>query len=186
MLHALGFIEKRPSRGVVVKAALGPNQPQSISDSEVLTALPTAVEVREIVEIRCVELAIQTCTNEDVHRLRESLVTFEEALGKGDVFSAVQAHLAFHDAIVMLAHNKFLSAMYQQVRFMIADIGATRAQELFLEKEHFAAHWNIYTVIKDRNLDAVRSAIKDHNRIAGPLRQVIIENAIAKSETPSQ
>src|SRR5688572_24600087 len=53
LLHALGFIEKRPGRGVVVRAALG--RPESIADSQVLTALPTAVEVRQTIETKCIE-----------------------------------------------------------------------------------------------------------------------------------
>lgn len=182
MLDALGFIEKRPGRGIVVKAALGQNQTHSIASLEVLTALPTAVEVRKTIETKCVELAVQVATEEDLERLRESLVTFEAATKTGDVFSAAHAHLAFHDAVVLSARNNFLNAMYQQVRFMIADIGAIGSTELLLEKEHFAAHWQIYTAIKERNQKAVRTAIKGHYRIAGPLRQVIIKNTISKAK----
>lgn len=183
MLHALGFVDKSPGRGIVVKAALGQNQPQSISDSEVLIALATAVEVRQIIETKCMVLAIQIATDADLERMRESLLAFEGAQKSGDVFSVVHAHLAFHDAVVMSARNKFLNAMYQQVRFMIADIGAIGAKDLLLDKEHFAAHWQIYTAIKERNVKAVRPAIKKHNQIAGPLRQLIIKHTIEQKQS---
>src|SRR5262249_11061331 len=119
---------------------------------------------------------------EDLERLRESLVIFESATKRGDVFSAAHAHLAFHDAVVMSARNNVLNAMYQQVRFMIADIGALGSTELLLEKEHFAGHWQIYLAIKDRKPKAVKAAIERHYRNAGPLRRVIIKNSISDSK----
>lgn len=181
MLDALGFVEKRPSRGVVVKAALGSAQSHDMASPEILAALATAAEVRELIEIRCVELAVDVATEDDLERLRESLVTFESAMKQGDVFSAARSHLAFHDAVVMSARNNLLNAMYQQVRFMIADIGAIGSTELLLEREHFDGHWQIYLTIKEQNPKAVTAAIKQHYRIVGPLRRAIVKNSVIDS-----
>jgi GntR family transcriptional repressor for pyruvate dehydrogenase complex len=176
ILHGLGFVEKHPGRGIVVKVALAGANTDEEGDADIVNVAPVAFEVRRIVEARCAELAAGCATDADLAELEGNLRLFEEALKRGDLVAATQAHVTFHDVVVRAARNAVLGALYQQVRFIIAEIGRRGAQKTYKNRQQIAVHWDIYRSLAKHDAKAAAAAVERHFQRVGPLIEFMSKN----------
>ena len=189
ILHGLGFVEKQAGRGIVVKVTLAGASADDEEDTDVVNVAPVAFEVRRIVEARCAELATRYATEADLAELESSLRLFEEALKRGDLVSATQAHVTFHDVLVRAARNPFLASLYHQVRFMITEIGRRGAQKTYKNRQQIGVHWDIYRALAKRDAAKAAAAVDQHFQRVGPLIEFMSKNrgavqaAVGSAET---
>jgi GntR family transcriptional repressor for pyruvate dehydrogenase complex len=168
ILDGLGFVEKHPGRRVVV--GTGPRAiPVSAVEPQALAeALPAAHAARMIVEERCAALAARAATEADIAEMAGHLALFEEALKREDAPSASQAHLAFHGALVRSARNPILAAVFRQLSFAVAELGA-RAQETLKERRQGPMHAAILDAIRARDPQRAAGAVRAHFRAVAAL-----------------
>jgi GntR family transcriptional repressor for pyruvate dehydrogenase complex len=176
ILHALGFVEKQPGRGILVKVSVAAPRGHEEDDTDAVNVAPVAFEVRRIVEARCAELATSTATEADLVEIEEQLRLFEEAVKRGDLVYATQAHVNFHDLLVRTARNPFLASLYHQVRFIIAEIGRRGAQKTYRNRQQIGVHWEIYRALAKRDAGKAVAAVERHFQRVGPLIQFMSKN----------
>ncbi len=176
ILDGLGFVEKRPGRGIVVKAGLARGRDPGLEPSAAVDVAPVAFQVRTIVEARCAELAARLATEADLTELESQLLLFEESLKRGDLVAATQAHLNFHDVLVRMAGNPLLAALYHQVRFIITEIGRRGAQQTYKNRRQLGAHWEIYRAVARRHPEKAVAAVQRHFQAVGPLIEFMAKN----------
>ena len=124
VLDGLGFIEKRPGRGAVVRSRVRALAGRPPGRDAVVEGIPVAYEARRLIEQRCAELAAERATEADRAELQGQLARFEEALKRLDFTAAAVAHVDFHEALVRVAGNPILASMFESVR--IHDRGVHR------------------------------------------------------------
>ncbi len=176
ILDGLGFVEKRPGRGIVVRTPLGGGDAATAEDAAAVAAAPVAFEIRMIVERRCAELAAEVGTEAEFEELGGHLRLFEEALKRGDLVAAMQAHLSFHDALVATAKNRFLSSIFQGVRFVIAEVGRRGARRTYRNPRQFESHREICAALRMRDARRVAAAVTEHFEAVGPLIEFMAKN----------
>ena len=168
ILDGLGFVEKRPDTGIVVK---GPGLPTASAPGRqaILDALPVTVQMRTIIEVRCAELAAAAASDGNLAEMESHVSRFEEALKRGDLVAATQAHGAFHDALVAAAHNPYLAAIFQQVRFVIAEIGPLALRRTSWRRVQREIHREIFDALRRRDGRRAAAAVRKHFRDVGAL-----------------
>lgn len=185
VLDGLGFVEKRPGAGIRVKGSFGMRS-EPDQESLVLDAAPVAFQVRTVVEARCAELAARAGTEGDLAELAGHLALFEEALKRGDPVSAVQAHAAFHDALVRAARNPFLASIFQQVRFVVSEIGRRGGQKTYKNPRQVRAHREIYEAVWGRDAQRAAAAVHRHFEAAAPLVEFVARSQRAVAGDPPE
>lgn len=102
LLAQQGLVEHVPRRGVRVA---------TLSERDVRELYA----VRDLVERHAIEAALPVSGAADLGGLRSALETMREATRRGDRLAVAEAHRAFHVALVQLAGNRQLCALYESV-----------------------------------------------------------------------
>ncbi|MBW1799788.1 MAG: GntR family transcriptional regulator [Deltaproteobacteria bacterium] len=122
-------------------------------------------QVREIVELGAVPIAIRKLTPEKVEALESRKRDYEDYVNK--VPSQVvrikwNIDLAFHTCIVRMTDNNYLADYFSDIgqrnflRHKIEGFGADRAREVIKE------HEEIFEAIKLKDVESAKEAIKSH------------------------
>ncbi|NDY91343.1 FadR/GntR family transcriptional regulator [Ideonella livida] len=104
------------------------------------------LEFREMLEIRCAELAAQRADASDRARLTERLAAVDAAYAGADRQAQVQADVAFHRALADATHNPvfgylvatLLDLLHQHVHLSIADLAPRSDEAQALCRQHGA------------------------------------------------
>jgi DNA-binding FadR family transcriptional regulator len=176
ILDGLGFVEKRAGRGIVVRVNLGEPHDAAVDSSAAVDVAPVAFQVRMIVESHCAALAARSGNEGDVAEMEGQMHLLEEALKRGDLVAATQAHLSFHDVLVRAARHPLLAALYHQIRFIITEIGRRGAQKTYKNRRHLAAHWDIHRAVARRDPEKAVAAVERHFQTIGPLIEFMSKN----------
>ncbi|MET8251021.1 GntR family transcriptional regulator [Micromonospora sp. NPDC005197] len=102
LLAQQGLVEHVPRRGVRVA---------TLSDRDVRELY----ELRDVLERFSVRAGIPVGRESDLAGLRATLDQMREATGAGDRMTVAESHRAFHVALVALAGNRQLSAVYGSI-----------------------------------------------------------------------
>ncbi|MET8281612.1 GntR family transcriptional regulator [Micromonospora sp. NPDC005174] len=102
LLAQQGLVEHVPRRGVRVA---------TLSDRDVRELY----ELRDVLERFAVRAGIPVARESDLAGLRATLQAMREATGAGDRMAVAESHRAFHVALVALAGNRQLSAVYGSI-----------------------------------------------------------------------
>jgi GntR family transcriptional repressor for pyruvate dehydrogenase complex len=161
ILDGLGFVEKRPGRRAVVRLRMGLLARQPPARTDILEGVPVAYEARMVIEQRCAELVAQRAASSALAELDSQLSRFEEALKREDFVAAAEAHGDFHTALVRLAGNPVLAAMFEAVRFGIAE-AAQPGRETLKGPRTLPVHRAIYRAIAERDAARAGAAVRRH------------------------
>ena len=123
------------------------------------------MEVREMIEVGIVRLAMFKYSEEDLALLKERLDPLGEEIRKGidNVDVAFEADDAFHDAVCAMGHNPISDRLNRIVRVLTHTmryssvrnmIGTGRGEELY------AAHENIYRMLEEKNDSGINDLIR--------------------------
>jgi DNA-binding GntR family transcriptional regulator len=131
--------------------------------------LAEVYDVREGLELVASGAVIARAGDDDLAELERHLVAFEESQRQdaGYLDSAVH-DLAFHRAILALAGNQRMAAIYDQMlaQTMLLLRAAAEESPLLREGMRASAHRDILSALVARDEDAARRAIEAHYRYA--------------------
>jgi DNA-binding FadR family transcriptional regulator len=173
ILDGLGFVEKQPGRRVVVARVPRLVTPTTIEPAALAQAMPAAHAARMVIEERCAAIAAEVASDADLAEMESHLALFQESLKRRDVQAASDAHLAFHTAMVGAARNPILTAMFQQLRFAVSEVGA-RAQETLKERRQGPLHAAILQAIRAHDAPGAVLAVRRHFRAVAPLVEFVV------------
>jgi len=161
-LKAKGIIERRPGRGTYIRrvrrAELLSELATRKGDEELFLDL---LEVREWLESKVVELAIERGTPKDIEKIGDALQLLPRAVSGGTP-SPLEADLEFHLSLALAAHNEILFRLARNVSELLQDVRERTLMQpgrlATCQREHEA----IYAAICDRDLNCALKAIKAH------------------------
>lgn len=185
VLHGLGFVEKLAGRGVVVRAASGSRK--GIFDKAVLReAAPVAHEVRMLIEQRCAELASERITAAELTELEGHLAVLENAASRKDFRTAVEAHEAFHAAVLSAAKNPLLVALFNQARMVkISDISMP-LQKTFADRRHWQQQRAILNALRNHDAKQAAAAVQAHFHSVMPIVEFVAKQPTAASTSKTE
>ncbi|MFA9421995.1 MAG: FadR/GntR family transcriptional regulator [Sedimentibacter sp.] len=119
-------------------------------------------ELREMIELGIIKIAIQNATEEDIKNLESAYRYTDEKLKSKEFQDEVliETELMFHTALGKATENKLIQTIYNFVMDLyVPNIYKDKRDELFLE-EALRCHRPIIDAIKNRDLEAGEKAIK--------------------------
>jgi GntR family transcriptional repressor for pyruvate dehydrogenase complex len=187
ILDGLGFVEKRPDKGIVVKGVGLPAGERGPGRQAIVDAVSVALQVRTLVEARCAELAAAAAPEEPLVEMESHLSRFDEALKRGDLVAATQAHVAFHETLIAAAGNPFLTSIFQALRFAVTEIGPLALKKSGSRRTEVDAHRQIYDAVCRRDARRAAAAVKRHFRDIGGVVEFHLRNrrGVADNGKPS-
>lgn len=125
-------------------------------------SLRDVLEVRDALEVLCVELACDRIAKEDIQALKDAAKEFEMALQGGDVTEYAEADVKFHDIIYYATDNqKLIQLLYnlreQMYRYRVEYLKRKDVHSILLEE-----HEHIIECIEKKDKEAARLAIRTH------------------------
>lgn len=125
-------------------------------------SLRDVLEVRDALEVLCVDLACDRISDEDIESLKEAAKEFELALQGGDVTEYAEADVKFHDIIYHATENqKLIQLLYnlreQMYRYRVEYLKRKEVHKILLEE-----HEHIIECIEKKDKEAAKIAISTH------------------------
>lgn len=164
-LAVMGILDIRPGEGTFVRQTSDAETFESLSVLLAVEQNPEAqmMEVRRVLETELAALAAMRASEQDLHKIGESLQIMRSA---GSIKEAVEADLRFHFAIAEATKNTILlrimntvaDIMHHSLRQARENIYANEDQRNQVLDEHQA----IYTAIKGKNPDEARTRMLLH------------------------
>jgi GntR family transcriptional repressor for pyruvate dehydrogenase complex len=163
-----GLVKRRQGAGTFVSER--PDERRADPWTQMLQRQPLMqtdlLEFREMLEIRCAELAAVRADAADISRLSERLAAVDAAYLADDRKAQVWADVAFHRAIAEAAHNPvfsylvstFLDLLHEHVLISIADLVPASADS----KKLRAQHATLFRHIASHNARAAAQAAHLH------------------------
>lgn len=121
-------------------------------------------ELREIIDLGILNLAVKKATEEDIELLSEKLQDLRTALDMADAGAILAADDNFHEAISTAAHNSLSAKIARLVRTLTSDIRIrTNRNMMALGKadEMAQAHQDLFDMIKNKSKASARKKIVD-------------------------
>ena len=142
-LEAEGWLERRP-RGIARLRI-----PQESDLDEVF-------DMRRLLEVEAVTLAVRRASLDDVARLRKLSEEGRAAAAAQDHVRAQEVNTLFHRELAALARHsvlsEFLETLDRKVHWIFSNVRV----------ERFAEHDDIINALENRDVEAARAAILDH------------------------
>jgi DNA-binding GntR family transcriptional regulator len=169
-LAAEGLVTVRPRRGAEVRAIT----PQELIDS---------YQVREVLEVLAVRLAVPRITDTDLADLDELVDRMSRLAQDGAVGEFFAANLAFHERLCGLSGNQKLVQVYHR---LAGEIGRFQARTLALRGNldgSVAEHRAVLAAIRRRDIDKAAELIAAHIRVpAQRLHELVAEDGRASQD----
>lgn len=153
LLKGEGFVTEQARRGVVVTLLSG-------RDVEEL------FEVRLALEVLAVRLASERAAPADLERLESFLTESTAAIDAHDADRLHRANEGFHDAIIDIAQNDLLSALFEPLTGRMHWLLGQNDEALPLHAEHENLYRAIASGDPDRAAAASRAHIRSSRRMA--------------------
>lgn len=124
--------------------------------------VPQIIEMRTILEVSAVRLAVERGTDQDFARIQSANALYVQAAKDGDHFAIVESDSAIHEAIAAAAHNQHLSQAIawnrnfgRRLWFLSVRLGGPISSSEI-------AHEPIVNAILQRNADRAELMIRAH------------------------
>ncbi|WP_092373930.1 GntR family transcriptional regulator [Micromonospora phaseoli] len=152
LLAQRGLVEHVPRRGVRVA---------TLSDRDVRELY----ELRDVLERFAVRSAIPVQREGDLAGLRATLDQMREATRAGDRLAVAESHRAFHVALVALAGNRQLSAVYDSILVKLQlymAINLRREAEVAQPLDGVHRHERLFEAVTAGDPETVLTVLSDH------------------------
>jgi DNA-binding GntR family transcriptional regulator len=149
LLAQRGLVEHMPRRGVRV-------------------AILSDVDIQELYTVRDVlerHAVAATPANADLSGITAAMKAMQEADARGDRFDVASAHREFHVAVVALAGNRQLTAVYESVLLKIQlymALNLRREAEIARPRDGVHRHEQLFDAVSGHDPAAVLAALNDH------------------------
>jgi len=147
LLRAKGLVDTVQGGGTFVSTGLEVtlNPSQYIAET---SELKHVLEVRKIIEVGAVSLAVQNRTDRDISELRKIIRQMESALGNEELSQIYDAK--FHVGIATATHNSLVEKMMQSVSSSISKtIHESRSLWMLYQKDSYNALLEEHKAILD-------------------------------------
>ncbi|MDG4815659.1 MULTISPECIES: GntR family transcriptional regulator [unclassified Micromonospora] len=152
LLAQQGLVEHVPRRGVRVA---------TLSDRDVRELY----ELRDVLERVAVHRAVPVRREGDLAGLRAALDQMREATRAGDRLAVAESHRAFHVALVALAGNRQLSAVYDSILMKLQlymAINLRREAEVAQPSDGVHRHERLFAAVAGEDPEAVLAVLSEH------------------------
>ncbi|SCF18469.1 transcriptional regulator, GntR family [Micromonospora haikouensis] len=152
LLAQQGLVEHVPRRGVRVA---------TLSDRDVRELY----ELRDVLERVAVHRAVPVHREADLAGLRAALDQMREATRLGDRLAVAESHRAFHVALVALAGNRQLSAVYDSILMKLQlymAINLRREAEVAQPSDGVHRHERLFAAVAGEDPEAVLAVLSEH------------------------
>ncbi len=166
-LNILGILYGEQGKGTFFCSNLAKENTQILYLMTLMeeSGLEDVVEMRRVLEIGALRLAIKNCTEEDLIKLREYAQITVESQNHEELADADDK---FHYAIVDLTNNALLKYNYNIVRRYIARVANDHWQHIIsneqreAKKEFAQQHIDIVDALENRDIDAACNLMDEH------------------------
>lgn len=162
-----GVLDVRRGRGTYVAPQEKWSDPSTLIDvlslqTDQRTLGIQLIEVRRMIEVGSAGLAATHRTQADLDQLQRWLDAYTQASGKADIDAALEADIAFHDAILAASHNPLIPVMMSSLASAVAR--SRRATTALPEVRDRAAHHHrrIFEAIKAGDATEAKQAMRAH------------------------
>jgi DNA-binding GntR family transcriptional regulator len=145
-LEVIGLVSIESNKGAVVRGL-------SIQELKEIDS------VRIILEAAAVELASQTITDSDIHRLEQILTKKASAESRGE---QLDLNRNFHLEIFACAKNNFLLKTITSIIDLTDMLWEASDPDYERYREASKEHWGIIEALKQRDIELAKERIKDH------------------------
>ena len=167
VLTSFGVLETRRPEGTFVTSGFSDRMIEPLLYGIILDqtdSLNALKELRELIDVGILKLAIQKATKKDIKLLSERLIQLKEKLKTAEVEAIFEADDNFHEAISEAAHNSLSAKIAKLVRTLTSDIRVRTIRNMIdlgkiNEMEH--AHQVLFDMIKDKNAVEHRELVVD-------------------------
>ena len=166
ILETLGIIERRKSGGAFVRKLNSDDvldkivSPSTKSDKELFEDL---LEVREVLESKALEWAIERATKQDLNRIERAL----DMLADPEK-SAIEADILFHLYISAATRNEILFKLTRNIGDMLRDIREKTLNQPGRREECLIEHHHILATIKNgHKVEGIRAMIDHIHKVEG-------------------
>ncbi|WP_426350617.1 FadR/GntR family transcriptional regulator [Alloiococcus sp. CFN-8] len=171
ILQFQGFISRKPKDGTYIREL----EEYEKASTSVIESLKNAtymdlIELREALELRTVELAVERGKDSDI----QAIVDYINSVNPEDKnYSIIDYN--FHLKIAELTKNLLLSNFIESYYDLIRELGEKSNKNIERRQEIIKEHKALITAIADRDKDAAREALSFHLR---KVRATISESKI--------
>ena len=168
ILVYLGVLEIRRAEGTFVcegfsESMIDPMIYGIILDKE--DTYENLMELRELIEVGVMQLAMQKIQEEDLHVLKEKLNRMEKEIEKGpeNVENAFLADNEFHNTISDMGKNPLVNKINQVVRVLTYAMRMKTVETMIKTgrgRELFEAHQKIYEMMANKVTDNLNTAVR--------------------------
>lgn len=169
-LETMGVLDVRRAEGTFVAEGFSERMMAPMLYGMVLEGGNTyaLVELRRLMEIGILSLAIEKATEQDVQRLHESLLRLEEtAHGNPNPEALQDADIAFHEALLLCARNPLVDKMYAIIEKLSRPTRILAVMQ-FIEREELgdmvSLHKEFLRIVEDKDEQSIHQAIDLHFR----------------------
>ncbi len=169
ILAYMGVLESRRSEGTFVSSGYKESMIDPMIYGIILDRgedFDSLMELRELIEVGILQLAVKKANEEDLEKLKQCLEQFEMAKSSAPdklTEALFEADNRFHDTVAELCHNSLVVKIDAVVRMLTY---ATRHETVKMMAENqksdelLAAHWQIYDMLKSRELNNMQERIR--------------------------
>lgn len=167
MLKALGFIEIRQGKGAFV-VKISEDSDEKIRDwfSRNKIKLTDFMEVRMSLEPLAVRLAAERADDEQIRKIDQILVAFENATATGNALDLAASDEAFHSAIAEASKNTLLIMIDQSIAEFFREYRVRSFAVKENAKNALEPHRRIVKAIKERDAVAGMREMTKHLEIS--------------------
>ncbi|MDC7288608.1 GntR family transcriptional regulator [Blautia schinkii] len=168
ILVYLGVLEIRRAEGTFVcegfsESMIDPMIYGIILDKE--DSYENLMELRELIEVGVMQLAMQKIQEEDLHILKDRLNRMEKEIDKGpdNVENAFWADNEFHNTISDMGKNPLVNKINQVVRVLTHSMRLKTVETMIKTgrgRELFEAHEQIYEMMANKVTDNLNTAVR--------------------------
>jgi DNA-binding GntR family transcriptional regulator len=144
-----GLVEVQPQRGTYV-FRMAAEQVVMIS------------ELREILEVAAVEMAIRRNAAALTERMAELYGAMEQAYEADDPVGYRKLDGEYHEAIIELCGNPYIRSAYSQIGFCIQALRSRLSHEAQLNRLSIADHREMLRLVKAREVSALQALMRAH------------------------
>ncbi|WBT09005.1 FadR/GntR family transcriptional regulator [Corynebacterium sp. SCR221107] len=119
-------------------------------------------EVRRMIEVGSSGLAANRATEEDIAKMKDALVRYDEATASGNVAATTDADVAFHNALLEATGNPFVSALMIPLAGALATSRRKTNEVAEVRSRASVHHHAIFDAISAGDEQAAKDAMRAH------------------------
>jgi len=157
-LESYGYLNRKPGGGTFIRELVNQNRDLSLSETMYRASYLDYLEVREMLEQKVVELAVERASPEELEELDQVVQLLAKAKPESELV------LQFHHKLALTTKNIILSNFMQANYHLHKDfaLASDVSKNIQRKKEILREHRAILEAIKERNHKKARQAVTAH------------------------